>query len=65
MEKDKITDCTFDEYTKLKGNWVAKTITFKQNGKLDVIERYYDMKFPKSLNADWFDPKKFNEVKLK
>jgi hypothetical protein len=64
-KKDKITDCVFGEYVKIKGNWAAKTITFKQNGKLDLIERYYDMKFPKNLSADWFDPKKFAEVKMK
>ena len=63
-QRTKTNDCVFADYEKIKGNWVSKTIIFKQNGKLNLIERYYDMKFPKSLDEDLFMAEKFNEVKL-
>lgn len=63
-QKGKVNDVVFGDYTKLENYWMAKTITFKTNGKLGLIERYYDIKFPKSLPTDWFDPRKFNDVVL-
>lgn len=58
-KKDNITDCVFGDYEKADGNWVSKKVTFKNNGKLQLIEKYYDLKFPKELNPDIFDPVKF------
>jgi hypothetical protein len=63
-QKGKINDVIFSDYTKMENYWMSKTIIFKTNGKLGLIERYYDIKFPKSLPTDWFDPKKFNELVL-
>ncbi len=63
-QKGKINDVIFGDYTKMETYWMAKTIIFKTNGKLGLIERYYDIKFPKAINAGWFDAKKFNEVTL-
>jgi hypothetical protein len=62
-KKDKITDCIFGDYQKVEGYWVAKKITFKSNGQLQLIEKYYDIKFPKELNPDIFNPAKFAETK--
>ena len=58
-----ITDCIFTEYEKLNRNWVAKKIIFKNKGKLQLIEKYYDIKFPEELNPDVFNPEKFNLLK--
>ncbi len=58
------TDCIFDDYEKVNGNWVAKKILFKNDGKLQLMEKYYDLKFPKELNADIFNPAKFAETKF-
>jgi hypothetical protein len=63
-QKGKISDVVFADYKKMQGNWVARTIIFKTDGKLGLIEKYYDVKFPKSLNPDWFRADKFNEVVL-
>ncbi len=63
-QKGKINDVIFSDYTKMETYWMSKTIIFKTNGKLGLIERYYDIKFPKEINQDWFDAKKFNEVVL-
>ncbi len=62
-KKDKITDCVFGDYVKTEGYWVAKKISFKSNGQLQVIEKYYDLKFPKTLDQNIFDPNKFAETK--
>ena len=59
-----IRDVIFDDYEKIGNYWVAKTVIFKQDGKLNMTEKYYDIKFPKELNGDLFEPEKFNEVKL-
>lgn len=61
--KDNITDCVFGDYEKVDGNWVSKKVTFKNNGKLQLIEKYYDLKFPKTLDPDTFNPGKFTQVK--
>lgn len=62
-KKDNITDCIFGDYEKVDGNWVSKKVTFKNNGKLQLIEKYYDLKFPKELNPDVFNPEKFTQIK--
>ncbi|MGZ4098945.1 MAG: hypothetical protein ACXVNM_08700 [Bacteroidia bacterium] len=59
-----VTDAILTNYEKIENNWVAKKVIFKRNGILEVEENYFDIKFPKELNKDLFDPKKFNEIKL-
>ncbi len=63
-QKGKINDVVFDEYTKMDGNWIAKKIVFKTDGKLALIEKYFAIRFPKKLNPDLFSPEKFNEIVL-
>lgn len=62
--KNLISDCVFSNYQKINKYWVAKTVTFKTDGKLETIEKYFDIKFPKVIDPSLFDPEKFNEVKL-
>lgn len=62
-KKENITDCVFGDYEKVDGNWVAKKVTFKNNGHLQMVEKYYDLKFPKELNQDIFNPSKFSQTK--
>lgn len=59
-----VSDVELTDYEKMENYWVAKKVRFKQNGTLVIEEKYFDIKFPKELNKDLFDPKKFNEVKL-
>ncbi len=63
-QRGALRDVTFENYEKQEGNWVATFVTFKQNGVLQMTERYYDIKFPKSIKEDWFKPEKFTDVKL-
>jgi len=62
--KTSVSDCIFGNYEKINNYWVAKTITFKADGKPETVENYFDIKFPKKLDDSLFDPKKFNEIKL-
>lgn len=57
------TDCVFTDYEKVDGNWVAKKVIFKNDGKLQLIEEYYNLKFPKELSSDIFNPEKFTQAK--
>jgi len=65
-----LRDVVFSDYKKFpsfvpsQDYWVATKVIFYQNGKLSMVEKYFDIKFPKELNKDLFDPEKFNEVKL-
>ena len=61
-KKENVTDCIFGDYEKVHGNWVAKKITFKNNGQIQLIEKYYDIKFPKEINPNVFNPQKFAET---
>lgn len=63
-QKNKTNEVIFADYEKMSNYWVSKTIHFKQNGKLNLIERYYDIKFPKFISEDFFKPERFNEIKL-
>ena len=63
-QKGKTNDVVFGDYEQIGKNRIAKTILFRTDGKLALIERYYDIKFPKTLPEDWFNPEKFNEVIL-
>ncbi len=62
--RNSVTDCVFGGYKKINNYWVAKLITFKTDGKITTVEKYFDIKFPKALRSDLFDTAKFNEVKL-
>lgn len=62
--RNSVSDCVFGGYEKMGNYWVAKLITFKTDGKINTVEKYFDIKFPKTLNKDLFDPMKFNEIKL-
>ncbi len=62
--KNTVTDCIFGNYEKINNYWVAKTITFKTDGKLETVENYFDIKFPKELSPDIYKPEKFNDLKL-
>jgi hypothetical protein len=63
-KKSKVSEVVFADYEKMKNYWVSKTIIFKQNGKLNLIERYYDIKFPKNTNINYFNPIMFDKITL-
>ena len=62
--RNSVSDCVFGGYEKINNYWVAKLITFKTDNKINTVEKYFDIKFPKTLSDSLFDPKNFNEVKL-
>ena len=61
-KKGKQMDVVFRDYVKMEGNWVAKEVIFKSNGELQMVEKYYNIKFPHALKEELFDPKKFMEA---
>jgi photosystem II stability/assembly factor-like uncharacterized protein len=63
-QRKTLHDVVLSDYTRMEGYWVAKKMIFKQNGRLALTENYFDIKFPKELSRDLFNPEKFNEVKL-
>ncbi len=63
-QRGALRDVTFEQYEKMENNWVATFITFKQNGKLQMTEKYFDIKFPKELKEDLYKVEKFAENKL-
>lgn len=62
-KKGKQMDVVFSDYEKMQGYWVAKKVIFKSMGELQMIEKYYNIQFPKNLNATIFDPKIFLQAK--
>ncbi|MGZ3933308.1 MAG: outer membrane lipoprotein-sorting protein, partial [Bacteroidia bacterium] len=56
-------DVVFGDYANIENYWVAKKVSFKINGVLEMEEKYYDIKFPKELSPALFDPGKFPEAK--
>lgn len=62
-KNDKITDVIFADYEKMNGNWVAKKVIFKNNGNLQLMEKYYNIAFPSSINPSVFETEKFLDAK--
>lgn len=62
-KQNKTMDVVFTDYKKMKGNWVATRVVFKQNGILQMEEKYYNINFPKSLQMDMFEPNHFLNAK--
>jgi len=62
-KKGKQMDVVFRDYVKMEGYWVAKEVEFKSNGMLQMVEKYYNIKLPKNLNTEIFDPKQFLNAK--
>jgi hypothetical protein len=60
-----IQEVIFADYTLMDGNWVSKTIIFKSNHQLQLIEKYYDISFPKDLKPEIFDPARFSTISWK
>lgn len=65
-----LMDVILSDYKEMKAPgkkfnyYVATKVIFKVNGKLNMNETYYDIKFPNELPADYFNPDKFNSIKL-
>jgi len=59
-----VNDIVLSDYEKIENNWVAKKIMFKQNGQLVQTEEYFNIKFPKEINADYIKVERFSEIKL-
>lgn len=62
-QKDKTYEVVLGDYSMIENNHVAKTVTFKINGQLSMVEKYHDIKFPKELKEEIFDPLKFTDAK--
>lgn len=58
------TEILMEDYKEIEGNKVATKITFISSDGSAQIEKYSDVKFPKELNKNLFDPTKFSEIKL-
>lgn len=56
-------DVEIGNYQKLEGKWVATEIIFKTNGVTTMREEYYNMRFPKAADNNWYDPAKFTSAK--
>jgi photosystem II stability/assembly factor-like uncharacterized protein len=59
-----VRDVKFESYELMESNWVAKKITFMLNGKLNMVEDYFDIKFPKEVKPSIFEVSTFSDVKL-
>lgn len=62
-KRGQVQDVVFADYTNMNNNWVAQKVIFKANGVLQLEEKYYNIRFPKELSPDLFQPEKFMEAK--
>mgnify|MGYP003133206509 CR=1 FL=1 len=56
-------DVHFDKYEKVDGGWVATEIKFYTDNKLRLLETYSNIKSPKSLSPEIFEPNSFEGAK--
>lgn len=62
-KNQKTMNVVFTDYEKIKGNWVSKKVIFKKNGITELIEKYYNIKFPQNLDQSIFESKYFLDAK--
>jgi hypothetical protein len=56
------SDVTFGNYQTIDNNPVATEITFLTNKKLTMVEKYFNITFPKSVDPKVFDPANIKAV---
>lgn len=56
------SDIRFGNYKVIEGYPVATEITFVVNKKLVMVEKYFNIKFPKDIDPEIFNPKNFKDV---
>lgn len=57
-----ISDVIFGNYITIEEYPVATEITFKVNGEIAMVEKYFNISFPKELDLGLFDSKRFREA---
>ena len=55
-------EAMFDNFKMVKGKYIATKVIFLNNGKPIMIEEYFDMDFPETLDSRIFDPKNFKDA---
>jgi hypothetical protein len=58
-----VSDIELKSYQMVDNYPVATEISFKNNGKLRMVEKYFNISFPKNINSDIFDVGKVKETK--
>ncbi len=56
-------EAMFDNFKMVKGKYIATKVIFLNNGKPIMIEEYFDMDFPETLDSSIFDPKNFKDAR--
>jgi hypothetical protein len=58
-----VSDIELKSYQMIDNYPVATEISFKNNGKLRMVEKYFNISFPKNVNSDIFDIQKVASTK--
>lgn len=58
-----VREVEMNNYTLIENNWVATDIVFKTNNEVTMIEKYFNIKFPKFIDGSLFDVNKFKKTK--
>lgn len=59
---NRIREIQFKNYKKIEGYWVATQIIFLTNGKVDMIEDYFDIKIYNSVDESIYKPENFSKA---
>lgn len=55
-------EAIFDNFKMVNGKYIATKVIFLNNGEPIMIEEYFDMDFPETLDNGIFDPKNFKDA---
>lgn len=56
-----VQEIQFNDYEKLEGGWIAKSVLFQANNIKGLLEEYVEIAVPDSLSSEIFDPLTFGE----
>lgn len=58
-----VREVEMNNYTLIENNWVATDIVFKTNNVVTMVEKYFNIKFPKYIDGSIFDISRFKDSK--
>jgi len=63
VSKNGTRDIFYENYREMYGKPVATEVQYFENGHMYLYEKYFDIRLPSSLPADFFEPENFDKTR--
>jgi hypothetical protein len=63
VDENGVKETFYHKYKEFYGKQVATEVQYYENGQMYLYEKYFDIRLPSCMPADFFTPKLFNETR--